>query len=353
LGLGLYTNNRISKFYSAGGWFGYGFKDDKWKYGASASIYPKGDKENWLSFSYQKNYKIPGEVNLHPEISRTALRNWLLQLVDEFEEYAVTANIKPGYWEFRPSFAKQEIGPLHYPFEDNGKSVTRLNVVEGTIGIRYAYGEGRVPFFEYYLSSGTKYPVVYVSLSRGKVSSGDYRTAYNRFLGGVTFSKHINRWGDDNIRIEGGLLHTSDEKILPRSLLLAGNGFRRSGLNFYAWGGFMTMRPFEYYSDRYLSVLYRHDLDRNFWNLKWSNPYLSLAHNMVYGGLTAANKKANPGLRSYGSGYHESGLVLNRILRYNIHLAEVDLNAGYYYHWNNNRDFRKNGLFVLGLGLRF
>lgn len=56
LGLGLYTNNRVSKYYSAGGWWGYGFKDKAAKYGASFTLFPKGDKENWLQASYQKNH---------------------------------------------------------------------------------------------------------------------------------------------------------------------------------------------------------------------------------------------------------------------------------------------------------
>jgi hypothetical protein len=149
------------------------------------------------------------------------------------------------------------------------------------------------------------------------------------------------------------LLKAGDRQALPRSLLLAGNGFRRSGLNFYAWGGFLTMRPFEFFSDRYVSVLYRHDLDRNFWSLKWSKPYLSLAHNMVYGNLNATNKSANPGLRSYGNGYQESGIVFNRILIYNLRFVQMTINGGYYYHWNKNWDFKRNGIFVAGIGMEF
>ena len=353
LGLGLYTNNKISKYYSVGGWTGYGFKDKEWKYGVSATIYPKGDKENWISFAWQKNYKIPGEVNLHPELSRSTLRSWLLEQVDEFEELGVSASFKPGYWEIRPSFFIQKIGPLHYPFYSDGKLISQLDIMEGGLGFRYAFGEKRVPFFEYYLPAGTKYPIVYFSLARGKVSYGSYETSYNRFLAGLSFSKHLNRWGADQMRIEGGWTYSNNDQPLPRSLLLAGNGFRRSGFNFYAWGGFLTMLPFEFYSDRYISVLYRHDLDRNFWDLKWSKPYLSLAHNMVYGSLSQVNKQANFGLQSYGSGYQESGLVLNSILSYNLRFAEMNINTGVYYHWTNDWDWKDNGVWVIGTTLKF
>ena len=352
-GLGLYTNNKISKYYSIGGWFGYGFKDDQWKYGASVTVFPKGDKDNWLSFSWQKNYKIPGEVNLHPELSRSTLRNWLLEQVDEFEEFALTANIKPGYWEIKPSFFMQEIAPLHYPFEYNNKFITSLDAQELSVGFRYAYGEKRIPYFEYYVTTGTKYPILYFSLGRGKVSSASYETRYNRLLAAVSFYKHLNRWGNDQFRLEGGWIASDEQMALPKSFLMAGNGYRRSGFNFFAWGGFLTMLPFEYYSDRYVSLLYKHDFDKDFWDISFSKPYLSLAHNMVYGSLQEQNKAANFGLRSYGSGYQESGIVLNRLVRYNLRFAEFRVNTGAYYHWTSNWNWKENGVWVIGVSLGF
>lgn len=353
LGLGLYTNNKISKYYSVGGWFGYGFKDKVAKYGGSLTLFPKGDKENWLSFSYQKNYKLTGEVNLHPELSSNSLRNWLLQQVDEIKEYAVTANLKPGYWELRPSFARTEITPLHYTFQANGKHIRSFTTHEASIGLRYAYGEKRVPFFEYYLSSGTKYPIVYAGLSRGRISSAGYGAVYSRALAAIHFQKHINRWGQDRFQLEAGIVKVEDDQPLPRSLLMAGNGFKRGDVNFYLWGGFLTMQPFDFYSDRYISLLYRHQFDKNFWNLKWSKPFLSLAHNMIYGSVNHLSKQANAGLQSYDNGYHESGLLLNRILKYNLGFADAHLNAGAFYHWQSNGSWTQNGVWVIGLSAGF
>ncbi|HEY0110546.1 MAG TPA: DUF5686 family protein, partial [Fibrella sp.] len=260
LGLGLYTNDRLSKWYSVGGWWGYGFKDKVAKYGGSFTLFPKKDKDNWLSFSFDKTYRLTGEVALHPELSQSFLNNWLLLQVDEIKEYRVSANIKPGYWELQPSFAGTDIGPLHYSFTPESKTVSRFTTTEATLRLRYAYGEKRVPFFEYFIATGTNYPVVYASLSRGHLSATGYQTPYSRALAAITYAKHFNRWGADRFYVEGGLIRSDDNKALPRSLLLAGRGIRREGLNFYSWGGFITMQPFDFYSDRYVSLFYKHDL---------------------------------------------------------------------------------------------
>lgn len=353
LGLGLYTNNSVSKHYSLCGWAGYGFRDKVWKWGGSFTLYPKGGREHWLSFAYRKDYRLTGQVNLHSELSRAVLQNWLLQQVDEIREYSLSANIKPGYWELRPAASRTDFGPLHYAFLQSGKTVTAFTAYEATLGLRYAYGEKRVPFFEYYLSQGTRYPVVYASLGRGRLSAGGQNTSYTRALAAVTFAKHLNRWGKDRFRLEAGLVQTRKAGALPRSLLLAGNGFRRGDLTFYAWGGFFTMRPFDFYADRYLSFLYRHDLDKNLWTAKWSKPFVSLAHNLIYGGLQPESKAANPGISTYGTGYHESGLLLNRLLRYNLGVAEAGLNVGAFYHWQKDGNWRRNGVFVIGLTTGF
>lgn len=353
LGLGLYTNNKISKYYSVGGWWGYGLKDKVAKYGADLTLYPKGDKETRIRFSFANDYRLTGEVSLHPELTQTTLRTWLLQQVDEVKTYALDANLKAGYWEFRPSFSRVEFGPLHYAFQAGGKTISSFITHEASLGFRYAYGEKRVPFLDFYLSSATPYPVVYASLSRGQLQADGLNDAYYLALAAVTFSKRINRWGRDAYRLEAGWIRSANNTALPRSLLLAGNGYRRDGLNFYAEGGFVTARPFDFYADRYVAFLYKHDLNKNFWTLKWSKPFLSFAHNFIYGDAETVNKLANPGLRSYNGGYHESGLLLNRLLRFNLGFAEAAVNTGAFYHWQKGSTWKENGVWVVGVSAGF
>jgi hypothetical protein len=205
---------------------------------------------------------------------------------------------------------------------------------ESALGIRYAYGEKRAPLLDYYVPVETKYPLVYLKLAYGEIKSGKYAATYGRIVTAVTYNHHINRWGNDLYRIEAGMVQSFDNRPLPLSFLLAGNGIRMRGLNYYTTGGFITMRPYDYFSERYISFLYKHDFDRFLWDKKMSKPFISLAHNMIYGSLQSPTKIANPDLRSFSKGYHESGILLNQLIRKNLHFADVNLGLGAFYKWS-------------------
>lgn len=349
LGLGLYTNDKISKYYSVGGWAGYGFKDKAWKYGASATIYPNGKRENWLAFAYQKNIGSPGEVVLHEEL-QNGLSGWRLGQVDLFEEYSFTSNFRAGYWELRPAAKWETPQPLYQSnFTMQGKTPTQYTNKEASLGIRYAYGEKRFPVFDYYVAGETKYPIAYVQVGKGVITATDYKADYLRVLAAVTYNHHTNRWGKDWFRVDGGVLRTANDQPLPQSYLLAGNGFNTSNLSFYASYGFITMKPYDYYSDRYAAFYYRHDFDKYLWDKRWSKPFFSLAHNLVYGSLSRSNAAANNGIHSFSNGYHESGLLINQLLRMNISFADLYFTAGAFYHWNKARDWQRNSAYVIGI----
>ncbi|RYD54777.1 MAG: carboxypeptidase-like regulatory domain-containing protein [Sphingobacteriales bacterium] len=352
LGLGLYTNEKVSKYYSVGGWFGYGFKDKVMKYGGSARVFPTGVREHWIEAAYQKTYQNTGNINIHPELDRNGLRNWLLARVDEIHELSGTLHGRLGYWETELQTRRQLLTPRYdYVFNgenNNGVSYTHR---EAAINLRYAYAEKRTPLFDTYLPLESKYPILYLRLSGGNITSGLYNTNYTKALASATFRVRINRLGHEHFRVYAGIVQTMDNKSLPRSFLMAGNGFRiDSRIQLDAWGGFLTLLPFTYFSDKFVSLHYKHDFDRSFYEHKYSKPYLSLAHNMLYGSLNKENLLANTGITSPTNGYHESGIMLNQLLRFEyLNIAYINLNAGVYYHWAPTFDFGKHGRFVVGV----
>jgi hypothetical protein len=353
LGAGLYTNEKISKYYSLGGWAGYGFHDKVWKYGGSLTVYPDGKKENWFSFSYQNNYRNAGDVLIHPDLDKKGFRNWLLSQVDQFEEYAVTSNLKKGYWEIKADASRLNLHSLYdNKFIVAGKQINTFNTYEGSIGLRYSYGEKRTPFFDTYIPEETKYPIAYLRLSAGTIRSGTYTADYGRAVAAITFEKHLNRWGFDHYKLEGGLIHSFNGQPLSRSFLLAGNGYNIDRFHYYAQGVFVTMHPYDFYSDRYISFFYKHDFDRYFWDFKYSKPFLSVAHNMIFGDLNTANRSANENIGYLNKSYHESGILLNQLGKINFHFANLYLNAGVFYHWNNKLSFG-NSKYVLGFSAGF
>jgi hypothetical protein len=355
IGLGVYTNDKISKYISVGGWFGYGFGDKRWKYGASARFMPGGQKDNWLEVGYQDNYKNTGSIIFHRELDETSLRQFTLAQVDRIQEYSATVHKRAGYWELELAGLQHKLQPFYtYSFTEAGTNGT-YDLQELSASFRYSFGEIRTPAFGYYLPTKTKYPIFYLKLSGGNLSSGTYETKYVRSLAAVTYNVHINRWGRDNYRLEAGAIHSLDDKALPRSYLLAGNGYKMNkDYQFYTDAGFLTMLPYQYFSDGYVSLLYRHDFDRALFRISdFSKPTVSLAHNMLYGTmLQSKNLANNPGIAVPDNGFHESGIILNKLLYYNfMKLVNLNINVGAFYHWAPNAgfDWNKFGRGTIGL----
>lgn len=354
LGLGLYTNDKLTKYMSVGGWFGYGTADKEWKYGGSLNIYPFGKKDYRLEFSYQNTYRNTGNVDIHRELDRNYYRNLLLDKVDRIEQYAVKASGRVGYLDATATYSNYSLTPqysYHMGYIPDLQGL-KFDVQEIGLNFRYAYGEKRAPIMGYYFPVSTKYPILYADISTGKVSRLGYIADYIKILSAITYKVRVNRWGTDLFRVDGGYMHIADNKALPRSFLLAANGFRAKKNYIYVYGGFVTMYPYAYFNDKYASLIYRHDFERMLYKTKYSSPYISIAYNVVFGSLNTANAAANGDVSIPARGYHENGLMLNRLLRVNyLNLAYLDLNLGAFYHWNGLFDWKKNGTIVVGLGL--
>jgi hypothetical protein len=357
VGLGLQTNDKVSKYFAVGGWAGYGTGDKQWKYGLSATVFSKGNKDNWLRFAYSKDYNNAGTVKIHPALDRNFLASLLLQQPDRVEEYAAAVHTQRGYWEIEMCAAAQRLTALYNNnFDYAGKNISQFEVQEASIRLRYAYGEKRIPFFGNYLPGvgNTGYPVLYVTAAGGNIRAASYATGYLRAHIGITYAKHINRWGTDDWTLTAGGIYTGGNQPLSKSFLFAGNGYRRQSVSFYAPGGFITMRPYDVYSDKYISLLYAHHFDKYLWRNKYSQPFISVAHNMLYGSLSRRNALATKGIIASGSGYHESGLLLNRILQTSLfRLFTIYVNAGAFYHWAKNSSWQQNGNWVVGMGASF
>ncbi|HET9430678.1 MAG TPA: DUF5686 family protein, partial [Chitinophagaceae bacterium] len=152
VGFGVYTGDKISGFFSTGGWLGYGTKDQVMKYGLSATFFPGGKKDNWVEVRYQKEYQSPGNYRIHPDLDRTGFRNWILSLADEVRGPSLNVHLHKGYWQLDFSGAKQEIFTRYdNGFRYRGMALRAFDHLETGVGVRFAFGEKRIPAFGYYL----------------------------------------------------------------------------------------------------------------------------------------------------------------------------------------------------------
>jgi len=354
LGAGLQTNERISKRFTLGGWFGYGMRDKEWKYGGFAEYYGDRYREFTISAGYSKDLRDPGRIQLHPELEKAYLRTFLMYRVDEVTAWWGSVRKKLGYLDLELSGRQEEIRPRYdYAFNAGGELSSRFTAREASLRLRYVYAERRAPLFGKYYNTGSKYPMLYGKLTAGIIETGATERPYLQTLAAVRWSRHINRLGNEHFYLLAGKTWSND--ALPLSRMFAGNGLRYDQGALYFFGGMLTMYPYEYYCDQFINFYWKHDFDRRLYQTGISAPFVSLAHNILAG--TMQHQDAHllvdfsvPG----GSGYHESGLLLNHLLRVNyLNVYYFTLNGGYFYHWDDPADLERNGRFVFGLGVDF
>ena len=359
LGLGMQTNEKLVSWLSVGAWAGYGFDDEHWKYGMFAEAYGDVHKESAVSVAYNDDIYDPGRVHINRDLDKNYLNRLLLRRVDRVQSYTIAARKKFGYWDVDLSATDQQITPLYqYALAYGTDQLTAFHAQEATLGLRYAFAERTAPLFNSYYRLGSDYPVWYGKVTAGVMESGTVHTPYTQALTAIHWHKHINRAGYEHILVEAGKVWSNDP--LPLSKLFAGNGYRvnsRSLLkeSIYTFGGMMTIYPYQFYTDQFINLIFRHDFDWKLYQHVFrgtsfsSAPNLCLQYNVLYGTLAHPEAQQLIPLAVPDNAYHEGGLLLNNLLR--IKYANVyylTLNTGYFHQLTSFA--HTDGKFVLGLG---
>ena len=118
------------------------------------------------------------------------------------------------------------------------------------------------------------------------------------------------------------------------------------------------MYPYEYYSDEFVSLVWKHDFDWRLFSISppkaslSSSPYISIGHNFLYGRMKDRSVHRNVNFSVPDNGYHESGMLLNSLVRLKyFNVYHFTLNAGYFYHWTPVWDLKRNGRYLIGMGI--
>lgn len=352
LGLGVQTNEKLFKHGSVGGWAGYGFGDKAWKYGVFGEVYLDRYKDKTFRIGYENNLIDPGRMVINKDIDRNYLQQWLMFRADKVESYYARFNARFGYYNIGIEGHYQKISPLYaYTFvTDEGVALHDFESKELSLNLRYAFGEHRAPVFNRYQNLGSKYPIAYLKVTGGRIDGTNYSNNYAQALAAISWSRHINRLGTESFLVTGG--YTKSQEGLPLSRLFAGRGFLNKSYPLAVFGGFATMRPYDYYSDRFFGFSWRHDFDWRLYNLGYiSRPYIGIVHNFLTGNLDNRLAHRNVEFSVPDNAYNETGIMLNDLVRVKyFNVAYLSLHAGYFYHWTGKTDFKKNGQFAFGIG---
>ena len=335
LGLGLHTNHRLSKTVTFGGFWGYGFRDKSAKYGGDVSVNVHRRSESVIRLDAYDKVTASGNVEFFDDKYQV----WRPENFYEFfykqmnrtvgGELNYTFRIKP-LRDFKWNFGgriQEKYNYNNYYFtstNDTSKHVTSYNTTEFQIGFRFAFREKILQTTKGQFSMGSKFPVIWLNYSQGMsgLLNGEYD--FSRIDLKIDYTYKFKYIGESSILAKTGIVIGE----LPIPNLFSGVG-SYSMFTIYAPGSFGTMRPNEFYSDRYLSLFLSH----NFRNLLFSfgnfKPELILITNLAFGSLENPTNHHQLDFKTLEKGYYESGIVIRKLLNLQIY----DLGAGVLYRY--------------------
>jgi hypothetical protein len=325
-GFGLYTNERLMKYLSVGGYAGYGVKDKKVKYGGEVEVVLNRSRSAKLTGSLQNSMReVGGDMSIRQDIRM----NYFKSMVASRFEYCAEAKVE-GSYHILPSLkasaslsARDVTLAYDYAYRDLPMQAYTDDAVQLTL--RYSAGEQYSLFGVTRLLLSTGNPTFTAQYTRGVDFLRKSGFAYNKLQASVDITGHNGRIGQSKLRLEGGYV----DRSLPYGLLFTGEGSKgKSLLSFVIPNTFQSMRPDEFLSDRYAHLFYLHNFGELLLKTRWVHPNISVAYNAAWGALSdAAAHRID--FRTQSRVYQEAGLILDNLLRLNyLNVMYIQLGFG-------------------------
>ncbi|HNR54213.1 MAG TPA: DUF5686 family protein [Flavobacteriales bacterium] len=338
LGVGLATNDRISRYAQVGGHAGYGFKDKAWKYGAFLLVRPWYGRDIALRLFHEIEVVESGGVAFdgpRPLLTNESARWIYVNRMDQSERSG-------GRFEFRAgSYTRLWIGAERetrvnlqgYQYAERfNESVTilrdRFTTGGLTFGMRFAFRErlARLPDRE--VSLGTRWPILSIQAFKAVGGLLDSEWSIWRVNAAIDKTFHLRLVGDLSVRMMGGVADPTAP--YPYLFNMRGtNDFRPApvpdGRRFLvaADNTFQTMLPNEFLADSYAALHVKHSFGTLLVKGKHFKPRPGLLYNAVVGSLQNADAHRGYSFSELTDPFLEAGLVVDGLLG--------TLGAGIYY----------------------
>ncbi len=338
LGLGIHTSNRVSRYFSLGGYGAYGFGDTHFKYGGDVNIFPNPRNHEYaITYSYRNDLVESGGISFLREyngLSAESFRTELLAVYDKQEMQKIAVRFRLFSYLLGNLYFSNETRTATTPYRygyafDNGAGSVTWNqffFTEGGLQLKYVYREKFTEFLDTRISEGSDYPVVFANLAKGFNNIPAFGGAYDYTKYELKIFKRFitPKAGKLSFELMGGYVQGN----LPYTKLFAGRG---SFVNYSVTvpNTFETMGVNEFLSDRYVALFYTHDFGRLFFRKEHFQPEVLLVNKVGFGSLSNEANHFDVQYKTMEKGYYETGLLLNNIIR----RGYFGLGAGVYYRY--------------------
>lgn len=337
-GIGLVTNERITRYGSLGGYVAYGFHDEEFKYGGDLTIQPRPGRDLWIRGYYENDVAESGGVEFPDRkvFNNDWYRQWFIDRMDRIERIGANAEVRVnGSLTVRLGTEQADRRNLMgYQFaEALTENITfhRDRFVTGSImaGFRFAFRERSIRLPDREFTMRSRWPVLHVQASRSVAGlwNGDIDLWRVDLMLDKTF--RMRMIGDLTVHVLGGMAQPGSP--YPFLYNLRGTFDRRMAV--VVEKTFQVMRPNEFLADRYVALHVRHSFGNLlFRGRKW-RPVPILVGNAAWGRLDHPERHMGYSFTQLNSGYYEAGIQLDQLVRTNV----IGMGAGLFMRMGEHR----------------
>jgi len=338
LGVGIHTNDRLSRWFKIGGFYQYSFGISTSKYGADVSFLLNRRNDVVIDAAYSYDLVESGGVSFFDDkksLTSTLAGNWRNLMIKKLDR---TQSVTTGltfrtmkYLLFGVGLSRQfkkTNDPNLATYEGDATILSDEFVfTEVSAGFKWAYKEKFLQTVEQKMSLGTKYPVVWLQYTRGIKGFLGGEFDYNRFDLKIRKSFRMKYLGEFSFQFNAGYV----DQPIPACNLYNGHGSYRL-VTLFAPNSFATMRMNEFLSNGYASLyLYQDFKYMLFKGKKWFHPEFAISQNIGFGFLDHKEQYAyfQEEVKEMNLGYYETGLLVNNLV--NLRLYTIGIGA--FYRW--------------------
>ncbi len=350
-GLAVSTNNRLSKRFTIGGYYAYGFKDVHSKYGSNLSLYLNKTQTSALNTSYSNDVDETGvqKFTKYDLADPERLRDIYVSVMDRIERSKATLNFRL----------------LRYITVNGG-----MEIVNKKVTTQYRYGDGQQDYFKFtnailtlrwapgeklVQSFGTFRPI---NNDRSFVLNGHISKSFKNIANGqfdffradisADYKFRIRNLGHTHLRFSSGHV----EGDAPYTDLYFGRaGYNTKNISLVTPFAFETMRYNEFFGNSYGAVFMRHDFGSLLYKHKKFKPQILLITNVFFSQISKPSLHRYYPLQAANKGFYESGIQVNNI--YKINFAGYGVGLFYRYGPYSNSQPLKNIIAKLSISAAF
>ena len=319
LGLGGTTNELFSKNIRLQSYGAYGLKDEEFKYQGGFGIKINQETNTWANFSYTNDVQEIASVNFIIDKKKFKLvdpRPFNITTFYNYKTWVFNAETKflpktSSVWQIEQT----AVTPLFdYQYLNKGRAFERFNHTSISMSLQWNPKSNFMKTPDGIAEMSKKFPqfTFQITKSLPKVLENDFD--FTKIDLRATYEKKYINGQKSSLMVQGGwalgaLPITHLYSISPNSL---NKDVILQRITFAGKNSFETMYFNEFFSNRFASFQFKHELNRVMLSNK-IKPSLVLVTRMAWGNLAGKENHVGIDFKTLEDGFMESGIELNKI----------------------------------------